>query len=583
MRKVSILLLVFFVFLGFFACNEKNKVKNEDNQGVVENVTAELKGIDAILPASSIAVMKVKDLEPFYKEIIPALGLDKKDMTKAIEKIGFNPLKLDELNEFGIDHSREFGLVLNSFDLVDLTLKAPPVFDMSIFIPIIEGKGIISKIEVLMQKKKKELKLIEKDGYFMVPNEKKQPNVAFKIYKDYLFVSIYMDTDPKKTYDLLGKEPIANLPLYKKLSAKINNNSCFTFFANFENTDVIDKFIKGFKNRAEKRGIMQGTFGLDFYQGYKGFIMTADTQHSDFTVDAYGVLAEDAPVLSLYKDVKYCKNSVLGIKENPLLYFSFGVNPGNYYDLIKKSFTQKQIDKFNKGVEEFKTKSGIDLHDLINNLGGNLNYAMYDGKGINIASYNTVFSLSLNDEVKGKALISKIIEMIKAEAKGKMTLSKATILNVDTTIISVPPAQFYLGVKNGAFILSTNKSYYEQALIGKTESGFTANMDKALAEKFINSDVFYLSLDEGLKVFENFKPFVMMGLGKKAQKDENGKTIIDKITKITNKFQYLMSSSVWGKDGIFKMNFIIKTRFEKSFTSGIIDIVKSFQKEEVLQ
>ncbi len=56
---------------------------------------------------------------------------------------------------------------------------------------------------------------------------------------------------------------------------------------------------------------------------------------------------------------------------------------------------------------------------MINNLGGNFNYAMYDGKGINAASYNTIFSLSINDKDKGKILLDKIVEAVKSKAGEK--------------------------------------------------------------------------------------------------------------------------------------------------------------------
>ncbi len=579
MRKLSTLLLIVLVLFSFYNCNKKSAVKNDGEKEVSENALNELKGIDLLLPASSIGVMKFKDLKPFYDEIIPALGLDNKDMVKAIDAIGFNPMKLDELNGFGIDQSREFGVVLNEFAIEDDTFKDPPVFNVTFFIPVIDGSAVIEKVINIIKKKKPEFKYEEKDGYYNFPTKETEPKVVLKEYKGYVFVTIAYKSDPQSFFTKLGKDPIGNLELYKKLMSQIGRDSNLVFFGNFENAPFLAQLSDSLKKKYSKGPNFSG---LEFLEGYKGFVMSLNINGPDMLIDSYGIISESAPIMNLYKGVVYRKNTVLGIKENPLLYFSFGVNPGEYYKMIKKSFTEMQIEKFNSSVEEFKVKSGIDLHEIIANLGGNFNYAMYDGKGINIASYNTVFSLTVKDESKGKLLLDKLMEILKNKAGDKISLKKENISNVETIIVLAPPAQFYLGFKDSTLIFSTNKSYYEQALTGKTETGFTANMDKDLAEKFIKGDAFYLSLDEGLKVFENFKPFVMMGLSKFNKKENNADSVIDKITNTINNFQYIMSSSIKNDNGLFKMNFILKTRFKKSFISGVIDIIKSFKKKEVL-
>jgi hypothetical protein len=215
-------------------------------------------------------------------------------------------------------------------------------------------------------------------------------------------------------------------------------------------------------------------------------------------------------------------------------------------------------------------------------LGGNFNYAMYNGKEINMFNYNTVFSLSFDDEADGKLLLDKLLKAIKKKIGQNMTVEKKNIAGVETSVITISALKLHIGVKDSSLVFATNKLYYEQAIKGDVTKGFTANLDKSLADKFMTDDVFYLSFDEGIKVFENFKFLVMMGLKKIRKNTNKNSDEIAKITKIVNYFQYIMTSNTKNDNGFFTMNFIIKTRFKKSFILGIIDIVNSLNKKDKL-
>lgn len=580
MRRILYLLLTVVLVFGFYACNKK--VEKGDSESLMQTQTAKeqatdsIKGIDAILPDNSVIVMKFKNVNSFYKEIVPALKLDESDMTKAIKELGFNPMKLNELNDFGIDNSREFGVVFSEFKIVDLTYKEPPIMNFSIFAPVLEGKDVAKKIVDIMSKKApSSVKLEKKDGYYLFPGKEDSPTIAVKQYKGYVFVTVAFRSNPELFYSNLGENPVGNNDLYRKLVKTNGDNGGFSLFVNFKNTSML-KDISDLMNK--KRG-KKGASAFNMFKGYEAAFLTVNTSGPDFILNSTAFIDNDSPVMNIYKDIKYRKSSVLAIKDNPLLYFSVGMNPEQYYKTVKQTFTKEQLEMFNKSVSDFKEKSGIDLMEIINMLGGNFNYAMYDGKSINMMNYNTVFSLSFKDEQKGKELLNKLLEILKKKAAGKMTINNETIAGVNTYIASAPPVSFYIGFKDSSLIFSTGKPYYEQAVSGDIDKGFTSSLEKGLADKFINSDIFYLSFDEGIKVFENFKPFVMMGLRQDEKKLKKTNDNIGKATEIVNNFQYIIMASKRFDNGVLKTDFVLKTRFNKSFILGIIDIIKSLKEE----
>jgi len=578
MRKISIVLLSIILVLGFYACNKKvEKQNNEQLTHVKDKQNAEIvNGIDAILPDNSIIIMKFKGVSSFYEEIVPALKLDENDMTKVIENIGFNPLKYKELNEFGIDQKGEFGIVFSELKIVDYTYKEPPVMNLSMFMPVIEGKDVAKKIvDIISKKAPSSVKLEKRNGYYLFPGKVDSPAIAVKQYKEFVFITLAFRSEPNVLYSQLGKNPVGNYELYKRLVKENGNKGGFSVFVNFKNTTMLNDLSEMFN---KQRG--GGATVFNMFEGYQGAYMTLDTSSPDFILKATGLVDKNSSVLNLYKNIEYCRSSVLAVKDNPLFYFSVSVNPGEYYKMIQKAFTRKQIDAFNNVVGEFKEKSGIDLIEVINMLGGNFNYAMYDGKSINMMKYNTVFSISFNDEQKGLKLLDNLLGLLKEKAGDKMVIKKENVAGIKTYVATASMAQFYLGIKNSALIFSTGKDYYEQAVAGDIEKGFTSKLDKDLAEKFVNSDIFYLSFDEGMKVFENFKPLMMMGMRTKVKNPNESDKKISKIKNIVNQFKYIVSSSTRITDGLNKINFRIKTRFNKSFILGVIDMIKSFNKKQ---
>ena len=69
MKKIIIVLLMVFVLFSFYSCNKKSTEQNEVMESKKEVSIVESKGIESILPASSIAVMKLRNLVLFYKDL----------------------------------------------------------------------------------------------------------------------------------------------------------------------------------------------------------------------------------------------------------------------------------------------------------------------------------------------------------------------------------------------------------------------------------------------------------------------------------------------------------------------------------
>jgi len=576
MRKIKYYVLIILVVFGLSTCKEKSGVEKKSNE--ITNKVHTSIGIETLLPDSSFFMLKFNNINALYNEIIPALNLNKEDMAEFKKEIGFNPLILDELNDFGIDQSREFGFVLNDFKIVDLTYKEPPVMSISFFIPVFQGKNISKKIADLIVKKHPKYKFTEKDGLYNFPTDKNGLIILMKEYNKYLFITMDYKTDSNKFYTSLGKSPIGYNEVYQHLISKTGDKGNLSVFMNFKNTTFFDDISK-MTNKQRGRKISKFN---NIFKGYDGFYMTADASGPDLLINSSSILEKDSPIMQLHRDIKYTKNSVLGISEKPLLYLSFGINSGKYMNMVRQNFTAEQVEKFKMSVSALKQELGIDLDEIIETLGGNFNYAMYNGKKINMFNYNTVFSLSVKDKAKGKLLLNKLLNAIKKKIGERMTVEKKNIEGVETSVIMISTLKLHIGVKDGSLIFATNKSYYEQAIKGDVTKGFTANLDKSLADKFMTDDVFYLSFDEGIKVFENFKFLVMMGLKRNKKNGNKTSDEINKITKIVNYFQYIMTSNTKNDNGFFKMNFILKTRFKKSFILGIIDIINNLNKKNKL-
>ena len=262
------------------------------------------------------------------------------------------------------------------------------------------------------------------------------------------------------------------------------------------------------------------------------------------------------------------KDAVLGLADPAVLLLSVGVNALEYYNLLTSMVGPNETATLKNQLESVKTTSGIDLEkEVLANVGGNLNFGMYDGSSVTMSNYNTLLTLNVKDEAIMKGVIDKALKLLPADQQAM--IKQEQVGGVNTYVMNAGMVQMYLTLKDQQVLLASSKPIFEKALNGKAAAGFAANLaDQELKAKLMGADnLFYFNIDEAVKIVKNFEMF----LGGAAGSPENFQKMLD----AAGKFEYLLNSSKLDGDTL-SAQMMIKTRFAQPFFGEVANLVKSF-------
>jgi hypothetical protein len=216
-------------------------------------------------------------------------------------------------------------------------------------------------------------------------------------------------------------------------------------------------------------------------------------------------------------------------------------------------------------LASIKENYDIDIeNDLINNLDGSVNLAFYDGASITMLNYNSLFTATVKDEATMKKVIDKAIMLL--PPKKQAMISRQKIGEKNAYVLNAGLVQIYAVVDNHKFLLASGKPLIEKALNEQKDTGFVANLtDERLKNTLTsNQNIFYLSIDEVVKIINNFAMFLTEPAGGEIK-------FKDKL-KAANQFEYLLSSSEINEN-LINSELTIKTRFSRPFFTEVANMI----------
>ncbi len=533
--------------------------------------TYQMGGIAKFLPQNTVLMLKASSLkrlyqsfsvtgDSFFGESIPWA-----DDAKTI--LGFNPYNIKDLQDQGLDITKEIGVLLSELEFKE---NDEPAVTILFFIPVTDGKKLLTTIKDLLGKKAPGVKIADDAGITVIDGGGKNKQLYIAEKDSYLFFALSSKGNGKSLIQsvLSGKSSLTESKSYKDVARLTDSSQDLFAFADMNqitanNLDVIKKSFSDLNRYSP--GVDMSKF-LDYLKDYDGLGLSVDLKSSDLMSHLTLNLKPSSETLKLYKDITYNKKTVLGVNDTAALFISVGFNFSEYYKILVK--TLGGAVPIQTGVKAINKKYNLDVEkDVIENIAGNFNVCTYDGSSISKFKHNTIFTVSIKDESKIKEVINKIRKKLPSTYQQMFTEEK--VGSVDAYKLNAIFFQIYIGMKDGNLIIATGKPMFEKAINGDPSKGFLNKFkDKSLAKTLggKSESIVYINVDEVYKAIKNFGVLPRFG----GQEGE-------KVNDVVKQFKYLLLSSEIVKNTM-SAHFIVKTNFKKSFLEGIKDIKDSLEK-----
>jgi len=529
MKKIVNFFITFFVFIS---------------------VSLYADGIESIVPAESEVLIKFSSLEKYYKNL------------------GFNPLNLTEMKNVGFSVDREVGIVLSNVRYRSNRNDIDMNFQM--LMPVANEDLVLGRLIKLVKKKSKNISISKENDLTIITNKLSGKQIFIYNKNKYLIFVLNTGetTNIKKSVlefknsDLKLNEDIN----FKNACKKIDNKEDFFVYVNTE------KIIE--RNYGEINRLMlmmsqynsSSAYSISMIKDYKNFALNVDLDDKDLTVNFLSTLKQGSKSLNLLNNVKVDNELIKGITKDPLLSFFFAMNFRVYYEQLFIGLDKNSKNDINSNFKIIKKTYGIDIkRDIVDNLKGNVNVAVFDSKTISFSNQNLIITIGLKNINKMKSVLEKIEKKM-----GKSAVESKEIGGIETKIFRIGPVKLYIGFKSGKMVIAAGENIYLQLLNGNKNNGFIDNIsDKELLKVMLNgSDSFYLSVDELRKMIENF-PFL-------------SKTLLDEDKKFISFFKYLLVFSKKDKN-VITSKLLIRTRFKDNFLISIVESGKKLKKAHEIE
>ncbi|MBN2695177.1 hypothetical protein JXR93_11000 [bacterium] len=563
MRKI----IALFIFIAIFTGCKKDKNISIDNKKV-ENVVqkkistkkVEKNGIATVLPEDTLLLAKFSSLESVYRNFSinekGVFGFSIKELSMIKEQIGFHPLALNHLEGIGIDSKREFGYGLLDFNIEKKSSS------MLIFIPIKDGKKLISKWEEILKTAGMELKDVDTFKQFNID----EVSIYLKEVSGYMLV-IFNPVEDALTQAkaMFQKKTLSNSKQYQEIGEKAGSGESFYLYANF--SSFFDNNSKQLKNLFDEiyHGMSETVPStiISMLNSYQGMGLSVDFEKTDFILSWVAFIDKNSKVNDLLKDVSFKKDRILSVVSEPLFILSFALNPIAYWELIKSMLGEYDLKDMNENFAKMKTDTGVDfIEDILKNIGGNFNMGVFDSSKINLKGFliNFVGDFTVKDSKKAEETIEKLLQ--KTENK-----TVEEIKGTKTFIIDLMVIKLYLGVKGEHVIYSIDRTLYEEMISGEKSKGFLSTWSSNKPKVELNSDLqqLYFNYNELIKMFNN--------------SPEISADIWRSVMNLLSQFEYTLITA--GKDGdIWYGDFILKTKFKEPFLLELKPLIFDIAKED---
>lgn len=557
MKKILALIIILVLLLPM-SCAKKEKDE-----------------LTALVPADTQFYFKIASLTSLHQSLSVT---ENSIMRKPIPNIaflesglGFNPLKLEDLQAQGIDINRSLALFLYDIEINSINNKEPDINTQGMLLfPVSDHEKFIGFLKDTIQKIKPEFNVIQEDDRMIIDPGTGKESIILAPIKSYMAVTT---TKPEnKSSSLLdavlsGDSTLSENSDFQQIASKLDNTNNLFIYANFQS--IFGKFIPKLEQftdefpEAQKNQMQQG---FEFIRDYISGGLSIDLASKDFNLQSIITLKPESKVLKMMSDVSFNKELLLGIDKTPLMIISFAFNFSEYLNLIMGTLPPENKEIFEETKKKFSAQIGLDLEkDIIANMSGSLNFALFDAENINITNTNALMSIGIKDETTASNAIETMIENIPSQQQA--LIQKEEVMGIDAYITSAGFFRIFTGIKTNSIFMTIGQPMFETVVSGKPSSGFISKIQEEKLAEILGGEysLFYINIDELVKAQKNLANFI----GFLAQ-------LGPKISDIASQFEYLLSySSI--EDSSLYGEFIVKTRFDRPFLQGIMDIINQIK------
>ncbi|MBS0013416.1 MAG: hypothetical protein KFF46_05535 [Desulfobacterales bacterium] len=525
------------------------------------------------VPENTQVLVKFEGLEELYAQFavtqnsVLGVSVEQKDIDRMNTALGFNLLNLQEVGQAGFDPAKPICLAVSNIR-VNAAETRQTDFDILALLPVSDGEAAMNTLRAALEKENVVVAEAEKNGRSYLKWRYPEAEGAMAVKDEYLYMAVNSDNDPQAFLDsaMENNASLADAEAFQEVAADTDFTRGLAAYFNI--ADIVEANAEqigqaaagGSDSAAETRQMIQSL------KQYSAGTMTADFGSPDFTLDTIVSLVPDADIKKVWSPDRINRDKVLGIADPAALLLSFGADMMQYYEMITDIMPPEQFASVAGRMQEFKQNSGIDPEtELLGNLSGSMNLALYDGASITLMNYNALFTAGVKDERVMENVIEKFIKVLPPDKQAM--ISRREVGGTDAYVINAGFTQVYMGIDDNKFIIASGKPLYEKALGGKKDQGFAANLvDDQLKRSIMGQrNLFYLNMDEVVKTVNNFAMFLMESAG--------GEQKFRERLHAAGKFNYVLATSELEKD-LVKSMFTIKTRFTEPFfveTARMVD------------
>ncbi|QTA80290.1 Uncharacterized protein dnl_25870 [Desulfonema limicola] len=520
------------------------------------------------IPGQTDFVLNTGSVENIYKQFsiteTSVFGNPVKNLDNIKTTLGFNPLVIEDLENTGIDTRGDAGFCFNGLKLD----KNDEQVNLFLYLPVNDVQKVKKALFNLVKEEFSDIEVFSQKGFTVYS----KPDRSKKLYLiekgNYLFIGINPGTDALNYAEALAltEKRLSDKDEFKTVVSKLVLSKDMFIYADFKN--IIENNLEAIGEnlkRSLKPGSSDISKSMDYLKNIQSGGGSADFSGKDFNFKGMIEFASDSYASGLIKDLRFDKDILLGISDNPLLLASWAVHTPSYYNMVLDFMPAADSRDYKIFLEHSKAVYDIDFEKhVIDNFAGNINLGIYDGMSINMMNYNLLLTLTIKNEKLFHETAEKFI--LNAPPRIKSMVRTANIGDNKAWIVSVfGMVQIFITTRDNNLVLTASKPLMEKALAGDMSKGFIVNIeDKNLADRLAsNSSLLYLNFGELDKALNNFSAITAMM--------NKGKSI--NTSKVLNKLDYLLSTAEIKGNGA-EFGFYIKTMFDKPFFQGMLELDK---------
>lgn len=529
----------------------------------------------SLLPESLDFLVKIRSVDTVYDHFSvtreTVFGRPVEDLAEIRRKWGFNPLDAEALRKQGFDTTRELVFAMDNIRFQEG--DEDPVFTGLILLPVTDAAKASEALTRYLKNSHSEMDFNEKDGvtYF----EAAGPRIHGGIMErdGYLLMTAEPEEDIESyTASLMtAKTVLRDKNAFKNVIAKVDPEEEIFIYADING--IVGANMETFRRWSRKAAGEKGPDllqNLDYLKDYLGAGLSIDLDQSDLLLRGLLGIASDSDALKLMSGVRYNKQTILGVPENPALLFSAAVNVPEYYRIMREAMAPEERRAWEARLDGIRENLGVDLEkEVIPNIAGNLNIGVYDGVSINMTNYNALVTLSIKDEAEMKSVLAQAYAGLTPEQRSM--IATTVVGETDAYVLTLFGAfQFYIGVKEHNLILSVGKPMFEKAVYGGMESGFLTRISDPELIRTLKGErgIFYLNIQEVYQALKNFLFLV--------RQFNIQESITADSENALRQFEYLLlSSQVEG--AALRGEMEIETRFEQPFFKGVYELSRKIE------